>query len=70
MMANRLAGKVAIVTGGGTGIGEAVCRKFAAEGAGVLVVGLADDPVEAAKRSHGQERHHRRSGECILVSGF
>jgi len=47
MQANRLAGKVAIVTGGGTGIGEAVCKKFAAEGAKVLVVGFADDPVEA-----------------------
>ncbi|GAA0553419.1 SDR family NAD(P)-dependent oxidoreductase [Chitinophaga japonensis] len=47
MKANRLAGKVAIVTGGGTGIGEAVCKKFAAEGAKVLVVGFADDPVEA-----------------------
>jgi len=47
MIANRLSGKVAIVTGGGTGIGEAVCKKFAAEGASVLVVGFADDPVEA-----------------------
>lgn len=47
MITNRLAGKVAIVTGGGTGIGEAVCKKFAAEGAKVLVVGFADDPVEA-----------------------
>ena len=33
----RLADKVAIVTGGATGIGEAVCRRFAEEGAAIAV---------------------------------
>jgi NAD(P)-dependent dehydrogenase (short-subunit alcohol dehydrogenase family) len=42
----RLHGKVAIVTGGGTGIGEAVCRKFAREGAAVVVNGLPGDPID------------------------
>ncbi|MFP4105176.1 MAG: SDR family NAD(P)-dependent oxidoreductase [Phycisphaerae bacterium] len=41
-----LEGKVAIVTGGGTGIGEAICKRFAEEGASVLVSGLPDDPVD------------------------
>ena len=42
----RLQNKVAIVTGGATGIGEAISKLFAREGARVVVAGLPDDPVD------------------------
>lgn len=42
---NRLQNKVAIVTGGGTGIGEAICKKFAREGARIIVNGFPEDPI-------------------------
>jgi NAD(P)-dependent dehydrogenase (short-subunit alcohol dehydrogenase family) len=41
----RLKDKIAIITGAGTGIGEAIAHKFAREGARLLLNGLPDDPV-------------------------
>ena len=45
-MTDRLRDRVAIVTGGGDGIGRGVVRRFAAEGAKVLVAEIDDDSGE------------------------
>ena len=42
----RLSGKVALVTGGGSGIGAAVCRRLATEGAAVVVSDVSRDAAE------------------------
>ena len=42
----RLEGKVAIVSGGGTGIGAATARLFAREGASVVVTGRSPEPIQ------------------------
>ena len=43
-MTARLDGKVAVVTGGASGIGEATVRQFVAEGARVVIADLQDGP--------------------------
>jgi NAD(P)-dependent dehydrogenase (short-subunit alcohol dehydrogenase family) len=42
-LSERLEGRVAVVTGGGNGIGRACCERFAEEGADVVVADLLDE---------------------------
>ncbi|MCU0967300.1 MAG: glucose 1-dehydrogenase [Rubrivivax sp.] len=54
----RLEGKVAIVTGGGSGFGAGICAKFVAEGARVVV---ADRDLEAALDVAARLGEHARA---------
>jgi NAD(P)-dependent dehydrogenase (short-subunit alcohol dehydrogenase family) len=49
----ELAGKVAVVTGSGNGIGEAIARRFAAEGAKVVLTDIEPDGIERLAKEIG-----------------
>jgi NAD(P)-dependent dehydrogenase (short-subunit alcohol dehydrogenase family) len=46
-----LEGKVALITGGGRGLGEAICRRLAADGALVIVADIRRELAEDISRS-------------------
>ena len=62
---NLLAGKVALVTGGDSGIGRAVCAAFAKEGADVAIAYLSED-ADARHTAKLVEAEGRR---CLLLRG-
>jgi NAD(P)-dependent dehydrogenase (short-subunit alcohol dehydrogenase family) len=49
----RLEGKVAVVTGGARGIGAAICRRYADEGARVAIADVLHEEAEALARDVG-----------------
>ncbi len=63
-MAGKLDGKVAIVTGSGRGIGAAIARKLASEGAAIVVNDL--DPEPAAETLAAIKR---AGGKGVVVAG-
>ena len=65
-MARKLEGKIAVVTGGTSGIGLATAKQFAAEGAQVFVTGRRQEVLDAAVAAIGPKASGIRSDASNL----
>lgn len=52
-MNDTMKGKVALITGGGTGLGAAIARRFTKAGASVVLTGRRSEPIEAVAKEVG-----------------
>jgi NAD(P)-dependent dehydrogenase (short-subunit alcohol dehydrogenase family) len=64
--AGKLEGKVALVTGGDSGIGRAVAVIYAREGADVAITALPEEQIDSAETRRAIEAAGRR---CIVIEG-
>lgn len=63
-MTDRLKGRVALVVGGGQGIGQAICDAYAKEGAAVGVMDLKQEAAEEAA-----DAIRKAGGQAIAITG-
>ena len=67
MTTGELSGRVAVVTGGGRGIGESVARVLARAGAGVIVAARTATEIDAVAAELSALEHHAWAVPCDVT---
>lgn len=67
MTTGKLAGRTALVTGAGNGIGRAICQAFAQEGAAVLCADIALDDARVVARGIGEAGGRAQAVLCDVA---
>ena len=63
----KFQGKVALVTGSGTGIGQAIAKKFVENGASVIILGRRKEPLEETSKMLEEIISQKNSGASVRI---
>ena len=63
-MSKKLEGKIAVITGGSSGIGFATAKLFVDEGAYVFITGRRQKELDEAVKAIGAKRYRRSGRHC------
>ncbi len=63
---NRLANRTAIITGASSGIGRAIARRFADEGARVVIADVTEKPVESGEPT--RKLIEKAGGDALFIN--
>jgi NAD(P)-dependent dehydrogenase (short-subunit alcohol dehydrogenase family) len=68
-MTKKLEGKVAVITGGNSGMGLATAKRFVIEGASVVITGRRQKELDEAVKEIGSSKVMGVSGRCGQYEG-
>jgi len=64
---SKFQGKIALITGSGTGIGKAIATKFVENGASVIILGRRKEPLEEAAKGLEEIISQNNSGASVRI---
>jgi NAD(P)-dependent dehydrogenase (short-subunit alcohol dehydrogenase family) len=64
---SKFQGKIALITGSGTGIGKAIATKFVENGASVIILGRRKEPLEEAAKGLEEIISQKNSGASVRI---
>ena len=64
---SKFQGKIALITGSGTGIGKAIATKFVEQGASVIILGRRNGPLEDAAKELQEIISQNNSGATVRI---
>ena len=64
---SKFQGKIALITGSGTGIGKAIATKFVENGASVVILGRRKEPLEEAAKGLEEIISQNNSGASVRI---
>jgi NAD(P)-dependent dehydrogenase (short-subunit alcohol dehydrogenase family) len=64
---SKFQGKIALITGSGTGIGKAIATKFVEQGASVIILGRRKEPLEDAAKGLQEIISQNSSGATVRI---